>query len=221
MQRTLKILLVEDYDSVGIGVKDTLLKSELNCQVVLCDNADDAYGLIKKQSFDIVLLDLILKSKRQEAILMDGDDLLKQLRKQDNCPKIIVHSKIDQLSMLDYVINALDADGYILKSRTSLSEFVPAIKTVMVNRKYLSPSVDISLTRNHLLLDVDYIDRMLLVGLSRGLRQNELAPYMDGKEISITLSAIEKRIKKLKERFNAETTIQMVAQAIKEGIIES
>jgi len=219
MEESIHILLVEDHDSVSFGVKESLLQSEIECTVHSIFTADDAYAYIISVHVDVVLLDIVLKSERTEAILLNGDDLLRELRKLTSAPKIIMHSKIDGISMLDYVINSLHTDGYILKSRTSLREFPMAITQVLVEERYFSPSILEKLKKEDNYLDIDYTDRILLLALSRGAKQVQLSVHLSQKDITMTLSAIEKRIHKLKERFDTDTVVQLIAEAHKQGII--
>ena len=165
------------------------------------------------------MLDIILKNEPENSKLKGGDDLLREFKKSSSKAKIIVMSKIESLDMLDYIINVLNADGYILKSRTSLQEIIPAIKTVLSSENYYSKSVTKILQYQENLLDIDIKDRFILKLLSQGLRQQEIEIASPKKGIKMTVSAIEKRIKKLKLRFGAETTAQLTAIAVKKGII--
>lgn len=218
--KLIKILLVEDHDSVSMGVQYSLQKQkEIQCEITIATTADMALGFTKREEYDVILLDLLLKNEPYNSKLSGGDDLLRELNKKENRPKVVVQSKIDSLEMLDYVIGVLNADGYILKSRTSLREIVLAIKTVLEGESFYSDSIKKILKYNESLLDIDFEDRMILKCLSLGLKQIEIEHEFRKKDISMTVSAIEKRIKKLKIRFDAGTTAQLTAMATKEGII--
>ncbi|WP_439131458.1 response regulator [Polaribacter sp.] len=219
-KKEIKVLLVEDHDSVSLGVKYSLIKQkEINFDITIATTADMALNYTNREVFDVVLLDLILKNESKNSKLSSGDDLLRELNKWDHRPKIIMLSKIDSLEMLDYVINLLNADGYIIKSRTSLQELIPAIKAVLSGESFFSDSIKKILRYNESLLDIDFEDRTILKLLSSGYKQAEIAKEFMKKDISMTVSAIEKRIKKLKLRFEAQTTAQLTALAIKGGII--
>lgn len=218
--KLLKILLVEDHDSVSLGVQYSLQKQkEILFEITAATTADIALNYTLREEYDVILLDLLLKNEPYNSKLSGGDDLLRELNKNLNRPKVIVLSKIDSLEMLDYVINALNADGYILKSRTSLQEIIPAIKSVLKGESFYSDSIKKILRYNESLLDIDFEDRTILRCLSVGLKQIEMEYEFKKRDISMTLSAIEKRIKKLKIRFDAQTTAQLTAMATKEGII--
>lgn len=217
---TLKVLIVEDHDVVSFGVIQTLKSTnKFKIEEKVAVDADQAYKCLQKEYFDIVLLDLILKPSKAQPNLKGGDELLREINKMNNSPKVIVLSKIDSLDMLDYIINTLGTDAYILKSRRSCDEIIPAIETVMNNETFYSPSVEKILRYNESLFEIDFRDRIILKALSEGSKQREIVSILNAKDIIMTVSAIEKRIRRLKARFNSNTIAQLIAIAVKEGII--
>ena len=212
-------MIVEDHDCVSKSIVETLKEqSGFIPETFIATDADHALKLIKEKSPEIVFLDLILKPTI-EGVLTDGDDLLREMNKLFHRPKVIVMSKIDRLDMLDYVINQLGADSYILKSRTSLNEIIPAVEKVMQGENYFSPSIVKILKHQENLLEMDTIDIFIIKKLSRGLTQSEIEIALMENDIYLTVSAIEKRIRKLKIRFDAKTTIHLIALAFQNGII--
>lgn len=70
-------------------------------------------------------------------------------------------------------------------------------------------------------LEIDYIDRMLLKAFSKGIKQTELKDYLASYGKSFSLSGLEKRIKRLKLRFEANTVTELVTIALRKGLIWS
>jgi DNA-binding CsgD family transcriptional regulator len=68
-------------------------------------------------------------------------------------------------------------------------------------------------------LEMDTTDLIILKELSNGLYQKEIVSILEEKGMSISVSAVEKRIRKLKLKFEANTTSHLVAIAIRKGII--
>ncbi|MEM7087345.1 MAG: response regulator [Bacteroidota bacterium] len=218
--QSIRILLVEDHDVVSSGVMHELEQS-MNSPYTLfiAASADLGFKKLQQETFDVVLLDIVLKNELPNPQFLGGDDLLHRINKMSRRPKVVVLSKIDRLDMLDYIINILDADGYILKSRESLREIVPAILSVLDGNHFYSPAIEKILRFNESLLEIDFTDRVALSGLSQGLIQREIVDLLAQKEVILTVSALEKRIRRLKVRFEAKTSAQLVAKAVKEGII--
>lgn len=213
------ILLVEDHDLISLSVQMILketYKELLNFKIVT--NADAALDYLKNNSVDILLLDLILNSKNTR-ILKSGDELLREIYPWHHKPKTIILSKIDSLDVLNYTIEQLGADAYIFKSKSSLQEIIPAIKTVLENKHYYSPKIKKILNYQFGLLDLDTTDRILLKELGNGLSQKQIVTSLENRKIYISLSAVEKRVRKLKIKFDAHTTAHLIAIAIRKGII--
>jgi len=215
----LHIVLLEDYDLISLSVKMTL-ESAYGTRLTFkaLSNADSALDYIQEHRVDAVLIDLILKSEH-ETTLQSGDELLRVISQWTEKPKTIVLSKMDSLDVLNYCIEQLEADGYVLKSKTSLEELVPAINAVMEGEHYFSFPVRKLLKYQFGLLDLDTADISILKALSHGVGQKHIVMTLEDKGIVMTLSAVEKRIKKLKIRFDARNTPHLVAHAIRKGII--
>ena len=123
------------------------------------------------------------------------------------------------MDIIDHLVHQLEADGFILKSSKSLDEIIPAIAATQRGEHYFSPTIAEKLKRFSSKKDIDYINRLLLIGLSKGLKQNEIADYFIENGISLTPSAIEKRVKRLKEHFNAKTSLELMSIVGKHGYI--
>ena len=93
------------------------------------------------------------------------------------------------------------------------------IAATLRGERYFSPTISEKLQRFSSKKDIDYIDRLLLKGLSKGMKQNEIADYFIENCISLTPSAIEKRVKRLKEYFNAKTSLELMSIVSKHGYI--
>lgn len=213
-----KILIVEDHDSVSLGLIRYLEEnSGQDFMLSKTSNVPEAIKAIEQGPFDVILLYFFLKSNGKTN--GDGDELLFHLRKMEQPPKVIVYSKSDSLEILDYLVEHLQVDGFILKSRGSLEEVIPAIEMVLDGGHYFSPSIN-RLLRFHMgQLEIDYIDRMMLKAISQGMKQVEIRDFLANYGKRLSLSGIEKRIKRLKLRFEATTVSEVVAIALRKGLI--
>lgn len=219
MLKKIHILLLEDHALISLGV-EVMLKETYKDSLVfkVVTDADKALDYLRKHTVDILLLDLILKSEHSTK-LKSGDELLREIYLWECKPKTIILSKIDSLDVLNYCIEQLEADAYILKSKTSVDEIIPAIDAVLGNEYYYSYSIKKLLKYQFGLLEMDTTDRIILKELSSGLHQKEIVLILEKKEIQISVSAVEKRIRKLKLKFEANTTSHLVAISIRKGII--
>lgn len=215
----IKLLIVEDYDAVRLGVMHFLREAHhATFELFHVNNVNDAIQLTTTHNIEVVLLDFYLKDSK-ESQTGDGDEFLRFFAEKEDKPKTIVYSKADSLEVLDYLLFSLGADGYILKSTDSLAEIVPAINAVLEGKEYFSKNIRKKLVYYQAHYDLDYIDRILLRGFSSGMKQKDMIEHLRSNGRELTLSAIEKRIKQLKLRFDANTLIELMSIVIRQGLI--
>ena len=94
-----------------------------------------------------------------------------------------------------------------------------AINAVLNGAQYFSEAIAKKKAYFETEKDIDYIDRIMLKGFTSGLMQKEMMDYLGEKGEFLTLSAIEKRTKRLKLYFNAKTLSEMISIAIRQGFI--
>lgn len=114
-----KILIVEDDKEISKILTSFLSSNGYETSVAYEGNS--ASSTMKKELFDLILMDLMLPYK-------DGEALIKELRKYSQTPVIVISAK----SMLETRLEALriGADDYILKP-FDLNEVLVRIEVVL------------------------------------------------------------------------------------------
>ena len=115
-----KILIIEDDPDILELLEYNLKKNRFH--VVTSNNGESGLHLIKKNSFDLIILDLMLPG-------MDGIEVCKKIR-QDQCttPIILLTAKSEESDII--VGLELGADDYITKP-FSTKELVARIKAIL------------------------------------------------------------------------------------------
>ncbi len=113
-----KILIAEDDTALSNALSLKLTHEGFNIQKAY--DGEEALNLIKKESFDLILLDLIMPK-------VDGFGVLEALRKDNIKTKVIVISGLSQPEDFQKVRN-LGVDDFYIKSDVSLSKIVDSIK---------------------------------------------------------------------------------------------
>lgn len=121
LQKTTRILVVDDQKSITDMLYQYLTKKEYDCTIV--NSGEDALSLISKKKFDIVLLDLSMPEK-------SGWDVIDELKDE---------GKIKELKVIVFTaaaISALEMDVmmekgvcWVLKKPLSLSELSEVIES--------------------------------------------------------------------------------------------
>ena len=113
------ILLVEDNDSIILGL-EYLLKEE-NYKCIVVKNKNHALNMLDKEKFDLILLDISLPDG-------NGFELCKYIKEKKNTPVIFLTAKDEEK---DVVLGFdLGADDYIIKPFRN-RELISRIKNVL------------------------------------------------------------------------------------------
>lgn len=217
-----KVLVVEDLDSINIGVTSTL-RSHFPFDIQTAKYCDKAFLMVKKARqnnipFDLLITDLSFSEDHVKAIIKNGEDLIGMVKSVQPEIKVLIYSIEDRPFKVKHLLDSLGTDGYVLKGRNSSRELVDAIKMISRNSRYITPQLGYSIAKEPA-LEVDIYDLVLLKELANGHSQQEISALFDSRGFSpSSLSSIEKRINKLKDYFMAKNTIHLVAIAKDMGL---
>ena len=190
-------------------------------QVQYCD---DAYLKIKRaaldnEPFDLIISDLSFKADHRSQKYPSGEALVEKIKTEYPNLKVIVYSVEDRLQKVRNLFNKHQIQAYVCKTRSGLKNLTKAIHASYANNTFLSPEVSNALN-SYNDLEIDDYDISLLDKLSNGLSQEEISALYKEQHISpASLSAIEKRLNKLRIQFNANNAIHLVAIVKDLGLI--
>ena len=109
-----KILIVEDEQAMAKALELKLDHAGFETEVV--QNGEEALDLLGAESFDAIILDLIMPK-------MDGFDFLQQIKEKGITTPVIVASNLGQEEDIERA-KALGAKDYFIKSNVSINEIV-------------------------------------------------------------------------------------------------
>ena len=101
----MKILVIEDEKKIASFIRKGL--EEQGFSVTVSNNGDDGYMIAKTQSFDVIILDIMLPGR-------DGLSILKNLREKKNAVPVIMLTARSEMNEKVEGLN-LGADDYITK----------------------------------------------------------------------------------------------------------
>jgi len=128
----MRILIADDHAVVRRGLKDILTEAFGKPTVGEASGAAEALQLVRKQNWDLVILDISMPGR-------GGLDVLKEIKEErPRLPVLILSMHPED----QYAVRALKAgaSGYLTKQSAS-EELVQAVKKIREGRKYISPSV--------------------------------------------------------------------------------
>lgn len=70
----MKILIVDDSPFITAQAKDMILSNNINAEIYECYNGDEAQNILEKDSYDILLIDVVMPGK-------SGIEVVKSIRR--------------------------------------------------------------------------------------------------------------------------------------------
>src|SRR5262249_54821110 len=136
------------------------------------------------------------------------------LSKSPNTSIVIIGNMTDGVLIHNLFIHGVK--GYLYRSDTLRQYLIPALKTVVLNRPYLSPTANaeylITLQSGNSVTQLNAEARAVLNYLAQGVSINQIASVMGTSPRRIY--AIRDR---LRHRFGVETNEHLISRAVAEG----
>lgn len=204
MNQKIKILMIDDHPMIIEGYQNTLLFTKKENQVLeidIANNCDQAISFMdkaveKETPYHVLFVDISLPPSK-DGLMTSGEDLASYARKVLPNAKIIILTMFNESFRIHNIIKTIDPEGFLIKSDLTSSELASAFQAVLNNPPFYSGTVN-SFIRKAISSDIviDEKSRKILHLLSQGVKTKNLVQHLD-----ISLSAIEKRKKQLREIF--------------------
>jgi len=220
------VLLIDDHPLITSAYKSALdYISKHNDTISFsinvahdCDTANEKINQFSssKKNLDIVFLDIRLPPSKDGKIV-SGEDLGLKISKLLPFSKIIVSTTLNDNYRVRNIFKSINPIGFLTKNDINPESLVMAINSIIVNSPYYSKTI-LKLLRKEVSndLSLDAIDRKLLYELSIGTMMKDLPEVL-----SLSLPALEKRKKRIKQIFNTESPYdkEMLQKAREKGFI--
>ncbi|MGJ8591910.1 MAG: response regulator [Aquaticitalea sp.] len=223
MNQVLHILMVDDHPIIIEGYQNTLMATKSDNQTLVIDTANDcdtANLLMRKAArhkpYDVLFFDISLPAS-SDGTLTSGEDLARLSKQLMPQAKVIILTMFNESYRIHNIIKHISPDGFLIKSDLTSSELAEAFQHILVSPPYYSSTVNQFL--NKLVVNeiqIDEINQKILHLLSRGIKTRSLTEHID-----LSMSAIEKRKKQLKDLFLIEDgkDESLISEARKKGFL--
>lgn len=201
-------------DSINHAVASVLREFNIK-KVEHAQYCDKAWLLSKKammeeEPFDLLICDLSFKKDHRNEKITSGRELIALLKHENPNLKIVVNSIEDHPQTVKTLWDSGNIEGYVCKDRNGMKDLKEAIIKVSSGEKYNSAGIEQALNQDNLLMLSDF-EINILNFISHGFTQDEIQDKLKEKRISPnSKSAIEKRLKELRDQFNARTTPHLI-----------
>lgn len=216
--------MIDDHPMIIEGYQNTLQftkKSNQELYIDIANNCDEAVKFMEKSManalpYDVLFIDISLPPSK-DGLMQSGEDLAEYARIIMPKSKIIILTMFNEAFRIHNIIKTIDPEGFLIKSDLTSSELASAFQAVLRNPPFYSGTVN-SIIRKSITTDIviDEKNRKILHLLSQGVRTKNLAAHLN-----ISLSAVEKRKKQLKDLFLVEDGQDetLIEEARKKGFV--
>lgn len=215
------ILIVDDHPFIIEGYKNAITRynpKQYEFAIYQAHDCKSGYEIIEDSNspqFDIAFLDISMPPYEEKEIF-SGEDLARLLLKKMPSCKIVLLTMYTELLKIKTIIRTIQPNGLIIKNDLTFDELLLAFDKVLKSEKYYSQSVVKMLNQStHNAIEIDQYDKQILVHLAKGISVHEML-----QNIPISLNAIEKRKKHLKEllKVKNDSDLDLVKEAKSKGL---
>ena len=206
----LRILTIDDHEIVRRGLMDMF--TEASATFGEARSGAEALNLVRKQNWDIAVLDISLGGRSGLEVLAD----LKQLRPK--MPVLILSMHAEE----QYAVRAFKAgaSGYINKA-SSAEELRRAILKIINGGQYVGPAlaekIVLQLARSEKMPHESLSDRELevLCSIASGLTVGEIAS-----KLTLSDKTISTYRRRILDKMDMKTNAELTHYAIRNGLVE-
>lgn len=217
-KKSLNVLIIEDHPMiVDFYTKYLTEKFLLSRQVVftVATICTEAFDIIEasNSSFDLALIDVSIPNYLDKNILSGADLAILLKEKNLSCKIIIITAHFENITIYN-LAQKIEPDGVMIKNDVFPETFFKNIEQDMNDCRFYSPSV-IAIIKNISEKGLfDECNRKILLYLSQGYKIKDLEPLL-----SLSLSAIQRRIAQMKDAFNISEDTNLVREAKRQKFI--
>lgn len=217
MQKTIKILLVDDHTIVRQGLA-RLLEEQPDLKVVgEATNGQIAVEQSMELKPDIVIMDIAMPR-------MNGIEAAKRIRKHLPGTKVLI---LSMYSHEHYIHELLEAgiSGYLLKDASG-RDIIKAVHSAMKNETFLSPSISKKLVKTYLSPNKTMAKAELYKQLSNREREvfQLIAEGHSTRQIAdmlcVSISTVKSHRAKIMEKLDINSPVKLVHFAIQLGLVD-
>ncbi len=211
-----RIVIAEDYTILREGLRALLSLQEDLDVVGEAEDGREAIRRVEELKPDLILMDLSMPK-------MNGVEAIREIRRRVPETKILA---LTVHKAEEFVLEVLQAgaDGYIPKDASS-NELMMAIKSVLMGKRYLSPSVSKVVIEGYLESKGTFTsgtpwetltkrEREILKLIAEGHKNKEIADFL-----CISVKTVEKHRANLMKKLDLHSAAALTAYAMERGLV--
>jgi len=211
---TTRILLVDDHNMIREGLRAILGKENDMLVVAEAENGRETLRLVSELRPDMIIIDVAMPD-------LNGIETTRRLVVDHPRSKIIALSMHSDQRFVTKMFEA-GAHGYLLKDCAS-KELVGAIRAVMANETYLSPSVTGAMVNDYVgeqkrpelsaFTVLTAREREILQMIAEGRSTKDIAD-----RLNVSSKTVETHRRRIMNKLNVHSVAQLTKYAVREGL---
>jgi DNA-binding NarL/FixJ family response regulator len=209
----IRILLADDHAIVREGLKEILVR---DFEKVVCGeagNAQQVLELVRKQKWDLLILDISMPGR-------SGLDILGDLKKLTPRLPVLVLSMHPEDQLGKRVLKA-GASGYMNK-QSAPEELIAAVRKVLAGRLYVSPALAERLASDlhenavrplHEALSNREFEVLRMIAMGKTV--TEIA-----QELHLSVSTVSTHRARILQKMNMKTTSELIRYALRNHLVD-
>lgn len=207
-----RVLIADDHAIVRKGLKQLLLEEYPSADIGEVGDAEGLIASLMNGHWDVVICDMNMPGR-------SGLDALNQIRQSDSKLPVLIMSMYPEDQYALRVLKA-GASGYLGKE-TIHDELIKAVQTVLLGRKYITPTIAEKLAeafntdsdkQSHELLSDREFDVFKL--LASGKSVSEIA-----EQLSLSVTTVSTYRSRVMEKMNMRSNAELARYAIENKLI--
>ena len=194
----IRILVVDDHDVVGWGLRLTLGELPWVTDCVVAHNAEEALAAARRSAPDVALVDLLLGGQ-------SGAEVAERLRELNSRTRVLLLSGAGTISVA--AARAVGASGFVPKSR-SAGDIARAVRLVALGREVFEPDV------SEPGVELSDREREVLAGVASGRTNREIAG-----ELFLSPHTIKEHTSALYRKLGVRNRAEAVQRAQRLGLL--
>jgi len=209
--KTVNIIAVDDHQIVLDGISYSISKKE-NTEIIGTYNtkADFLKALEREGNYiDIAIIDLNLNEKTDDIL-----ELPKFVKEHYPNIKILILTSYSGNKLMR-LLKEINVDGYLSKTHTR-QELFAAIDRIYTNKEYFQNITNEPVLNDSFATNIEYSDREkeILKLLAKGKTDSVI-----GEILFLSANTVKTHRQNLRKKMNVTSTAEMIAIAVKTGLI--
>ncbi len=214
MNRKITVLVADDHLLMRESLRGMLEKTQFVKEIYEAENGKKAMDLLAQHAIDVALLDIRMPE-------VDGFDVIAYVHELKLSTRTIALTAFDEEAMI-FNLMKTGVDGILFKKTTHQQEIYTAIITVLEGKHYYSEKVQVAFENrpdgiaHSVPIKLTAREFQVTTLLCKGMNTASIA-----EKLFLSKHTIESYRKEILRKTNSKNTNELIAFAIRSGIISS